>query len=357
MNKKQEIDQANLTADQQERRADELWDRLQKAERDLDAQKKRTAEAHLAADRAEADRQEYADQLHDEVFAANRTKQDLEDKLRQAEATNAYLESRNTTLWNDLCDEHTRAEKAENEVRNEAILHDRIDYLEGLKADSFPDCCYEDKKDTTPRAEVLDEANTHIHGDRNTQYGPPTVNFERIAGFWTTYLLGRGKLPEDEYIKPHEVADMNILQKVARNIEKPKRDNYVDIAGYAACGWETVAEADNPRFDLEFLKLEDFVPFTRRTNNVDSRTAQDAVRGEHNHELGPDCGRCADDAYHAAKRDKIKEWEEAYAQVAEMEEQDWLSKYEGCNDEYTNSKSYRDYVPEKDPGSDWKTDF
>lgn len=96
----------------------------------------------------------------------------------------------------------------------------------------------------TPRAEVLNEANVHIHGDRNTQYGPPTVNFDRIAGFWSTYLTGI--LGREIVIEPYQVADMNILQKVARNIEQPKRDNYVDTAGYAACGWETVKTVTHP---------------------------------------------------------------------------------------------------------------
>ena len=29
---------------------------------------------------------------------------------------------------------------------------------------------------------------------------------------------------------------MMILMKIARNVHKPKRDNWVDIAGYSQCG-------------------------------------------------------------------------------------------------------------------------
>jgi hypothetical protein len=96
-------------------------------------------------------------------------------------------------------------------------------------------CC-----ETTPRQSVLDEAGRLIHSDRNVAYGPPMKNFERIAALWSVYLKDH---PPGEPLQPYQVADMNILQKVARSMEAPKRDNYTDIAGYAACGWEC-AETD-----------------------------------------------------------------------------------------------------------------
>lgn len=93
---------------------------------------------------------------------------------------------------------------------------------------------------TTPRQSVLDEAGELIHSDRNVAYGPPMKNFERIADLWNTILGDQLKEP----ITTWQVADMSIAIKLARNIEKPKRDNYTDMAGYAACGWECAEGAD-----------------------------------------------------------------------------------------------------------------
>lgn len=92
----------------------------------------------------------------------------------------------------------------------------------------------------SPRAEILREAEKLITGDRNVTYGPPTENLTNIAELWTTRL--RHKLKDGETIKPSDVADFMILVKMARNVAQPKRDNWVDAAGYAACGWECFEE-------------------------------------------------------------------------------------------------------------------
>lgn len=90
----------------------------------------------------------------------------------------------------------------------------------------------------TVRGDILAEAHTLIHGDRNESYGSPTENFENISDIWN--ILLSHKLIT--VISPREVADMMIAVKLARGIVEPRQDNYVDIAGYAACGWE-VADA------------------------------------------------------------------------------------------------------------------
>lgn len=94
----------------------------------------------------------------------------------------------------------------------------------------------------SPRAEILREAEELITGDRNVTYGPPTENLRNIAELWTVRL--RHKLKDGETIKPSDVADFMILLKMARNVAQPKRDTYVDVAGYAGCGWECL-EAEN----------------------------------------------------------------------------------------------------------------
>jgi hypothetical protein len=81
---------------------------------------------------------------------------------------------------------------------------------------------------------VCEEALRIQGGDRQQDYGSPTKNFQDIADMWTNYLeITNGTMPQ---IHARDVAQMMILMKIARNCHKPKRDNWVDIAGYAQCG-------------------------------------------------------------------------------------------------------------------------
>lgn len=84
----------------------------------------------------------------------------------------------------------------------------------------------------TPES-ILQEADRIINGARQEDYGPPEVNFQRIADFWEDYLSMK---PEGESLSRKDVAMMMILSKVARTFGSDSRDNYVDIAGYAALG-------------------------------------------------------------------------------------------------------------------------
>lgn len=83
------------------------------------------------------------------------------------------------------------------------------------------------------RDELLDEAKKTICHDRNDQYGNPEESFSMIAELWTAYW---NHLVTFE---PSDVADMMGLLKIARNATGGrKEDNYIDLAGYAACGCE-----------------------------------------------------------------------------------------------------------------------
>lgn len=93
----------------------------------------------------------------------------------------------------------------------------------------------------TPRESVLTEAAGLITGDRNQSYGSPTQNFSDIAGMFTIQL--GHKLKDGERIEPGEVAELMALVKLCRMKAQPKRDNWVDLAGYAACGFEADAES------------------------------------------------------------------------------------------------------------------
>lgn len=97
-----------------------------------------------------------------------------------------------------------------------------------------------------PRREILQEAADLITGDRNKTYGSPTQNFTDTATLWNTLL--RPKLAEGQQIQPGDVAMLMVALKLARMVAQPKRDNWVDVAGYAGCGYEA---------DLESGRIED----------------------------------------------------------------------------------------------------
>jgi hypothetical protein len=87
-----------------------------------------------------------------------------------------------------------------------------------------------------PRADVLEEAKGLITGDRNNSYGPPTQDFKRSADALNAYGY-RGPAGRD--LQPHDVAIMVMSVKLSRLMWTPaKRDSWVDIAGYAGCGYE-----------------------------------------------------------------------------------------------------------------------
>ena len=81
---------------------------------------------------------------------------------------------------------------------------------------------------------VLVEAERLINGDRNASYGPPNQDFKRTADMWTALL--QYKLLAGAKLRPQDVAWMMIALKLSRAQHTNKRDNAVDIAGYAGCG-------------------------------------------------------------------------------------------------------------------------
>lgn len=72
---------------------------------------------------------------------------------------------------------------------------------------------------------ILQEADRIVDGDRQADYGPVRHDFARIAGFWSV-ILGVPVMPRD-------VPLCMIALKMSREICKHKRDNLVDMAGYA----------------------------------------------------------------------------------------------------------------------------
>ena len=86
------------------------------------------------------------------------------------------------------------------------------------------------------RKEILDKAAV-IVGGKDSQHGGTEDNFNRIARLWYAY--------KGVPFTSKDVAVMMILLKVARVASGHQNDdNFVDIAGYAACGGELEASDD-----------------------------------------------------------------------------------------------------------------
>lgn len=94
------------------------------------------------------------------------------------------------------------------------------------------------------REEILDTAKEYVTVDRAVDHGGLEDNFARISELWSVYL---GTL-----VDAHDVANLMVLLKVARAKGNPRHaDNWVDMAGYAACGGELTLNEMWPRGEPE----------------------------------------------------------------------------------------------------------
>lgn len=74
---------------------------------------------------------------------------------------------------------------------------------------------------------AVQEAQRLVHGDRGANYGHPIDDFGRTGRLWAA-ILG---LPEA--VAPEMVGLCMAAVKISREVNKPSRDNRVDLAGYA----------------------------------------------------------------------------------------------------------------------------
>jgi hypothetical protein len=85
------------------------------------------------------------------------------------------------------------------------------------------------------RKAMLEKAQSLCTADREQEYGDPKTNFTTIAKLWSVYL---GK-----DLSAEQVGMCMMLVKVARQkFDKTNVENYIDIAGYAACVTEIATE-------------------------------------------------------------------------------------------------------------------
>lgn len=96
------------------------------------------------------------------------------------------------------------------------------------------------------RKDLLSKADAAVNGERNVDYGDPTHDFERQAVMVQAYLEGIVETRGELRIEPHDMAAIMTIIKVARLITSPgKQDHWLDIAGYAACGWDCAVAAQD----------------------------------------------------------------------------------------------------------------
>jgi len=95
----------------------------------------------------------------------------------------------------------------------------------------------------TAREGVLTKATDAVMGARNKKYGPPKQDFDRSAGV----LNSLGFQFQGGRIHSHHIAMIQVAVKLSRLTSSPSHeDSWVDLAGYAACGYECATlEADD----------------------------------------------------------------------------------------------------------------
>lgn len=86
------------------------------------------------------------------------------------------------------------------------------------------------KREPLPQT-ILEEAQHLVHGDRGAAYGHPADDFGRTAGYWNVTF--KDKLRPGASFEAADVPLALIGVKLSREVNKPKRDNMTDLAGYA----------------------------------------------------------------------------------------------------------------------------
>jgi hypothetical protein len=80
-----------------------------------------------------------------------------------------------------------------------------------------------------PGEDHMAEANALVNGDRQAAYGSPLPAYEAQAQAWSGLLAHKLTAP----ITAEEVVLLLAAMKLVREARRPKRDNVVDLHGYA----------------------------------------------------------------------------------------------------------------------------
>ncbi|TIX28944.1 DUF6378 domain-containing protein [Mesorhizobium sp.] len=118
-----------------------------------------------------------------------------------------------------------------------------LERVVGLQAfGAFAVCTTTKKEVQRMRAtDIAAKAADLVGGDREQQHGKKVDNFGRIATVWNAWLAVRRD--PSAPLDAHDVGILMVLMKAARTQSgSHNMDDYVDMAGYAACSGE-VAQA------------------------------------------------------------------------------------------------------------------
>jgi len=90
------------------------------------------------------------------------------------------------------------------------------------------------------RSEILDTAKEYTTKDRAADHGNMEDNFKTIGDLFSTFL--------GIDVSPTQAGILMCLVKIARQKSNPNHaDNYIDLAGYAACSGELSAKRPEPK--------------------------------------------------------------------------------------------------------------
>jgi hypothetical protein len=95
--------------------------------------------------------------------------------------------------------------------------------------------------DLTKASAIASYAATLVSTSREATHGDKIENFNNIAALWSAWIENRHNITNA--ICAHDVGIMLVLMKAARTLSgSVNLDDYVDMAGYAACAGEVVQE-------------------------------------------------------------------------------------------------------------------
>lgn len=80
---------------------------------------------------------------------------------------------------------------------------------------------------------VLLDAGNAIR-ERNKEHGHTERSFKMIGELWSIYITHAYTSRDDLMLKPHDIAQMMSLVKIARAVYGYSLDNFIDGAGYTA---------------------------------------------------------------------------------------------------------------------------
>ena len=80
---------------------------------------------------------------------------------------------------------------------------------------------------------VLLDASSAVR-DRNKEHGHTQRSFGMIADMWSVYINHSFTIRGEVRLKPHDVAQMMAMVKLARTVYGYSIDNFIDGAGYTA---------------------------------------------------------------------------------------------------------------------------